>query len=390
MKAISIAIGMIAAIVMTALGAPAAETPSETYSRAKSLMNSGNLAAAMKVAQKYKGMKPKDHSGYQLCGLILYRMGKPDKAIEQFAKAKSLFPDDYVSETYTGFALLKKGQAKKAVASFNKAAAMNGEYPDCFIGMGAASLKMQDPVKAKMHMKRAMKTAGDNDPEVYKRIATTYLANGMKSDAAYVYNQYIKLEDENPDIFYRLGKIYESMGNRRCEKAYERAIELKGKNPAYKEALAGWLMKQKRAGEAVALYEEAASLGSKNHEAYWQTGLAAFRKGDYKKAAARIKRALALKKDIPMAMMALSASLLRSGQYKEAAEVSRRLTAKEPKNEGAWFNLACACSMSGDKAAALGALRRSIELEGSNAKAARESEMFRKIKSDPEFIKMTK
>lgn len=390
MKAISIAIGMIAAIVMTALGAPAAETPSETYSRAKSLMNSGNLAAAMKVAQKYKGMKPKDHSGYQLCGLILYRMGKPDKAIEQFAKAKSLFPDDYVSETYTGFALLKKGQAKKAVASFNKAAAMNGEYPDCFIGMGAASLKMQDPVKAKMHMKRAMKTAGDNDPEVYKRIATTYLANGMKSDAAYVYNQYIKLEDENPDIFYRLGKIYESMGNRRCEKAYERAIELKGKNPAYKEALAGWLMKQKRSGEAVALYEEAASLGSKNHEAYWQTGLAAFRKGDYKKAAARIKRALALKKDIPMAMMALSASLLRSGQYREAAEVSRRLTAKEPKNEGAWFNLACACSMSGDKAAALGALRRSIELEGSNAKAARESEMFRKIKSDPEFIKMTK
>lgn len=390
MKAISIAIGMIAAIVMTALGAPAAETPSETYSRAKSLMNSGNLAAAMKVAQKYKGMKPKDHSGYQLCGLILYRMGKPDKAIEQFAKAKSLFPDDYVSETYTGFALLKKGQAKKAVASFNKAAAMNGEYPDCFIGMGAASLKMQDPVKAKMHMKRAMKTAGDNDPEVYKRIATTYLANGMKSDAAYVYNQYIKLEDENPDIFYRLGKIYESMGNRRCEKAYERAIELKGKNPAYKEALAGWLMKQKRSGEAVALYEEAASLGSKNHEAYWQTGLAAFRKGDYKKAAARIKRALALKKDIPMALMALSASLLRSGQYREAAEVSRRLTAKEPKNEGAWFNLACACSMSGDKAAALGALRRSIELEGSNAKAARESEMFRKIKSDPEFIKMTK
>lgn len=99
---------------------------------------------------------------------------------------------------------------------------------------------------------------------------------------------------------------------------------------------------------------------------------------------------MALKKDIPMAMMALSASLLRSGQYREAAEVSRRLTAKEPKNEGAWFNLACACSMSGDKAAALGALRRSIELEGSNAKAARESEMFRKIKSDPEFIKMTK
>lgn len=390
MKAISIAIGMIAAIVMTALGAPAAETPSETYSRAKSLMNSGNLAAAMKVAQKYKGMKPKDHSGYQLCGLILYRMGKADKAIEQFAKAKRLFPDDYVSETYTGFALLKKGQAKKAVESFNKAAAMNGEYPDCFIGMGAASLKMQDPVKAKMHMKRAMKTAGDNDPEVYKRIAMTYLANGMKSDAAYVYNQYIKIEDENPDIFYRLGKVYESMGNRRCEKAYERAIELKGKNPAYKEALAGWLMKQKRSGEAVALYEEAASLGSKNHEAYWQTGLAAFRKGDYKKAAARIKKALALKKDIPMAMMALSASLLRSGQYREAAEVSRRLTAKEPKNEGAWFNLACACSMSGDKAAALGALRRSIELEGSNAKAARESEMFRKIKSDPEFIKITK
>ena len=390
MKAISIAIGMIAAIVMTALCAPAAETPSETYSRAKSLMNSGNLAAAMKVAQKYKAMKPNDHSGYQLCGLILYRMGKADKAIEQFAKAKRLFPDDYVSETYTGFALLKKGQAKKAVASFNKAAAMNGEYPDCFIGMGAASLKMQDPVKAKMHMKRAMKTAGDNDPEVYKRIAMTYLANGMKSDAAYVYNQYIKIEDENPDIFYRLGKVYESMGNRRCEKAYERAIELKGKNPEYKEALAGWLMKQKRSGEAVALYEEAASLGSKNHEAYWQTGLAAFRKGDYKKAAARIKKALALKKDIPMAMMALSASLLRSGQYREAAEVSRRLTAKEPKNEGAWFNLACACSMSGDKAAALGALRRSIELEGSNAKAARESEMFRKIKSDPEFIKMTK
>lgn len=387
---------MAAAIILLASApAAAAETPSEIYSKAKAMVNAGNYAKASSLAEKYKKIKPADHSGYQLSGMILYKSGKYNKALEQFAKSKKIFSGDYVSETYSGFSLLKTGEIKQAKASFERAYAINKEYPQSLIGLGACCLKEKDPAKAKMHMKKAMKTAGDNDPEVYKDIAGIYLSENMPNDAIYVYNQYLKLEDENPDIYYRLGKIYESLDNRRCEKMYEKASELKKKNPVYKEALAGYLMSHGRSNDAISIYEEAVACGSKAWQPYYYTALPLFQKGDYKKTADRLKKAIKYRdakfsKDIATAKMALSAALLRSKEYKECSKISMEFLKDDPKNESLWFNAACAYAMEGKKSEALKSLSKAVSLEKSNKDIAKNSEMFKSIKNDPEFIRITK
>ncbi len=368
----------------------AAETSGDIYSKAKLLLNQGRQKEALKYADKYIKIKPRNHEGYQLKGLIFYSMGKNDEALKNFTTSKKLFSGDYVSETYIGFTLIRKNKFNDAAKRFQEAIKLNEDYPDAKIGMGYVLLKEKKYKPAVMYMKQAIKVCHDHNPEVYKRIADIYIKENKINDAIYVYNQYIKLEDANADIYFRLGKAYAAKDNKRAEKAYLKAIELDGKNPRYKEELADYLSKRKRADEAAKYYEQAAEQGSKNWRAYYQAGLTAFSKEDYLAVVKHMKKALSLNKNIPNAQMALSASYLRLKKYEESIKVNNDIIKRNNKSEGAWFNNACAYAMLGKTEQALTALAKSIELENGNKEIAKQSKMFDKIKNHPDFIKLTK
>ena len=257
-------------------GVYALETPSDMSTKAKKFLREKKFSASMKYAEKLKKAKPKFHEGYQLAGLSFYGLGKYDNAVIQFDKAMTLFNGDYVSKTYKGFSLVKQGSLKKAVKCLEDAMSMNEDYPDSRIGMGFALLKQKQYKKSKMYMKKAMSLCADNDPEVYKRMADIYMGESMYKDAAFVYRKFLEMEDSNPEMFFRLGKVYDVMKSKRAEPAFSSAVDLDKKNPKYKEALADFWMKNGKKKDAIKLYREAISLGAKGWNTYYQIGLIDF------------------------------------------------------------------------------------------------------------------
>lgn len=368
----------------------ALETPSDMSTKAKKFLREKNFLASMKYAEKLKKAKPKFHEGYQLAGLSYYGLGKYDNAIVQFDKAMNFFNGDYVSKTYKGFSLVKQGALKKAVKCLEEAMSMNEDYPDSRIGMGFALLKQKQYQKSKMYMKKAMSLCADNDPEVYKRMADIYMSQGMYKDATFVYRKFIEIEDSNPEMFFRLGKVYDEMKSKRAEPAFSSAIDLDKKNPKYKEALADFWIKNGKKKDALKLYREAISLGAKGWNTFYQVGLSDFGAGKYESVVKNMKKALSLNKNLPIAKMALSASYLRLNRYEECIKINNEIIKEDKKNDSAYFNNACSYAMLKKDEKALEALKMAVKLSPDNKKIASSSEMFKRLKTNKEFLNIVK
>lgn len=368
----------------------ALETPSDMSTKAKKFLREKNFSASMKYAEKLKKAKPKFHEGYQLAGLSFYGIGKYDNAIVQFDKAMNLFNGDYVSKTYKGFSLVKQGSLKKAVKCLEDAMSMNEDYPDSRIGMGFALLKQKQYKKSKMYMKKAMSLCADNDPEVYKRMADIYMGEGMYKDSAFVYRKFLEIEDSNPEMFFRLGKVYDVMKSKRAETAFSSAVELDKKNPKYKEALADFWIKNGKRKDALKLYREAISLGAKGWNTYYQIGLSDFGSGKYESVVKNMKKALSLNRNLPLAKMALSASYLRLNNYADCIKINNEIIKEDKKNDSAYFNNACSYAMLKKDDEALKALKMAVKLAPENKKIASSSEIFERFKKNKEFLDIIK
>ena len=72
-------------------------------------------------------------------------------------------------------------------------------------------------------------------------------------------------------------------------------------------------------------------------------------------------------------------------EFEKAIELLEKLHAEFPDDAGVLFNLACAESLAGRKADALGHLREAIELDPQFAGLAQEDSDFDPIRDDPEF-----
>ncbi|HMI98777.1 MAG TPA: tetratricopeptide repeat protein [Gaiellaceae bacterium] len=75
-----------------------------------------------------------------------------------------------------------------------------------------------------------------------------------------------------------------------------------------------------------------------------------------------------------------------AGDYDKAAEAFEQLLAETPDDAGVLYNLACAESLSGKRAEALGHLKRSLELDPDFRATAEKDSDFDAIRDEPEFV----
>ncbi|MBR0518336.1 tetratricopeptide repeat protein, partial [bacterium] len=209
-------------------------------------------------------------------------------------------------------------------------------------------------------------------------------------DAAFVYRKFLEMEDSNPEMFFRLGKVYDVMKSKRAEPAYSSAVDLDKKNPKYKEALADFWMKNGKKKDAIKLYREAISLGAKGWNTYYQIGLIDFGSGKYESVVKNMKKALSLNRKLPLAKMALSASYLRLNNYAECVKINNEIIREDKKNDSAYFNNACSYAMLKKDDEALKALKMAVKLDPENKKIASSSKMFERLKKNKEFLEIVK
>lgn len=353
-------------------------------------MASQNFEKALKEVSEYLKFSPKDHWAYQTKGRCLFELKNYNGAFKSAEKAVSLNKSDFVSFTIMGAVYLKKGSADKALTAFNSAISINPEYLGARVGAGRAYLQKKLPDKARKEFKAAKDAAVTIEPSLWKEIAESYDQSGMINDAIATYREFLQNEPEHAQMHYLLGKAYEKKGDGRSLGAYQKAVEFGDKVALYHETLGDCLAKKKDYAGAVKEYEKAVTFGSTNSMIYYRLGLLLFRSGKTDKAVPYLKKAAEKKPDLINAHLALSSIYLGAKKYKECIVHCTVIIRYEPRNDTAWYNMACAYAMTGKKQEALSALKKAVELLPSNKKIAKDENSFEALKNLPDFKTITR
>ncbi len=352
-------------------------------------MASHEYKKALIDIKEYLKLSPKDYWAYQVKGRCLYELDKYDSAFSSAEKAVALNKNDFVSLTLLGAVYLKKGNADKAIDSFNNAISINSDYTEAHVGAGRAYLQKKLPDKARKEFRAAKDASVHVESSLWQAIAESYEAAGLLNDAIATYREFLQNEPEHAQMNYLLGKVYEKKGDGRSLGAYQKAVEYGYKVTIYHETLGDSLAKKKDYAGAVKEYERAVALGSTSPMIYYRLGLLLFRNGKEEKAVPCLEKATEKKPDLINAHLALSSIYLGAKKYKECIAHCRVIIRYEPKNDTAWYNIACASAMTGNKKEALSALKKAVELLPSNKKLAKDEKSFEALKNMPEFKTIT-
>ena len=125
---------------------------------------------------------------------------------------------------------------------------------------------------------------------------------------------------------------------------------------------------QKGNPDAAGLLQEAAALDPENALPWYYLGSTQLGLQSYRDAESSLQKALALDEAKPAlgrklrreATDSLGLAFAQQKEYAKSKEVYRSGLARDPEAPSLWYNLACVCALSGDRAGALSALREAL------------------------------
>jgi Flp pilus assembly protein TadD len=215
-----IALGMAAAIVLTAMGIGASAQVGY-WSNSIAL-----FSHAIEVTQN-------NYRAYYNLGIAYGKLGRHQDAIEAYQQAIRIKPDLAGAHCNLGVTYGKLGRHQDAIEAFKQAIRINPDYAKVHNNLGAAYLKLgryQDAVEA---CKQAIRIKPDY-AEAHYSLGAAYLKLGRYQDAVEACKQAIRIKPDDAKAHCNLGAAYHSLGRYQdAIEAYKQAIRIK---PDYAEA----------------------------------------------------------------------------------------------------------------------------------------------------------
>ncbi len=238
-------------------------------------------------------------------GIIAYRQGDDDTAIEDFSKALSINKD------YTG-ALLARAEAHRRA----------GHKRD-----------------ARSDYETALRTTEQEDPnrrDAAARLASLLRDSGDFDDAVNVLRETVRVSGVNASIYTELGLIYiQQKRYELAELVLAKAAELDDKDPAIYNAYALLALRQGKAQEAFDRFDRAVSLDANYIDARFNKASVLLDAGDYGRAKTELEVIVQKKPDDYAAQVALGVAHRGLKEFKKALRVWERVIKKAPKRSTA-------------------------------------------------------
>lgn len=292
----------------------------------------GDMQSAIQSFQECLRLDPNHHTAsqqllqaYEKTGnqtlainLLQEKLVKPDKRKTQL--------DNAIAYNHLGVLHYREGEVDKAIQAFEKALELSPHHKptkrnmyQIFLVHTRNALKIKDYETAELYSENAIKLDPQN-PTAYRSLANGYSVNGRFTKAIHYYQNVLKIQPDDKSTKQELAKCYVGYG-----------ISLK---------------EQKKWDEAIAAYQQARKLDptlkiatTNLADAMWQKANALRAEGNIDAA---INAYLELKKlhpNEPDITALLGELYLKKGQYQSALSAFQKVHNQKPDDEQAQHNL---------------------------------------------------
>jgi predicted O-linked N-acetylglucosamine transferase (SPINDLY family) len=199
-------------------------------------------------------------------------------------------------------------------------------------------------------------------------LAVRFHQAGALAQAEQLYRRTLQEAGEGPDVWFRLGEVYQALARRAdAEASYRQTLRLDPGHIGAHNNLGIVLMEQGRLEEAAACYRQALQLRPEFAEAHNNLGIALMDQGQLGSALVHYEQALRLKPDYPEAYNNRGNALARQQRWPEAVGSYRRAVELNPSYAQAHVNLGNALRSQGRRDEAAASYGRALQLEPGRA-----------------------
>jgi tetratricopeptide (TPR) repeat protein len=279
------------------------------------------------------------------------RLGGPEASETARARLKkALDIDSSIWEAWHDLGIIawRDGEDEQAIDAFNKALAANSEHTPTLTARAEAYRRSGRKKEAKADYKAALAQMAEDDPnrpDAAARMASLLRDAGDFDEAVEILRDTVRVSGTNAKIYTELGQIY--IAQKRLELAQlvlAKALELDAKDPAVYNALALLAQRQGKAQEAFERFDQAASLDANYIDARFNKATVLLDAGDYARAKTELAAIVEKRPDDFSAQVSLGVAHRGLKDLPEPKKVWERVIKDAPKRStpraDAMWNLA--------------------------------------------------
>jgi tetratricopeptide (TPR) repeat protein len=302
------------------------------------------------VAGRREPIKPAAMKEFESAMRAL-RLGGPDATDTARSRLeKALEIDSSIWEAWHDLGIIawRDGEDDQAIDAFGKALSANRDHTPTLTARAEAYRRSGRKKEAKADYKAALDQMAEDDPnrpDTAARMASLLRDAGDFDEAVEVLRDTVRVSGTNAKIYTELGQIY--IAQKRLELAQlvlAKALELDAKDPAVYNALALLAQRQGKAQEAFERFDQAASLDANYIDARFNKATVLLDAGDYARAKTELAAIVEKRPDDFAAQVSLGVSHRGLKELPEAKKVWERVIKDAPKRStpraDAMWNLA--------------------------------------------------
>jgi tetratricopeptide (TPR) repeat protein len=289
--------------------------------------------------------------------------GKASKAEEYLAKALEVAPDNAEVQRAWGRLLFAKGRLPDAEAAFKRAIQLAPNDPISYLDLGELYAQgTRDAAAAETAFAKAVALNGTHAGARFG-LATAQAANGKWQEAAASYEEAARLAPTNPLPLVGLGALYLARrDSAQAQFAFERALKVQPKLPPALEGLGDAYLQKGDYAKAEAYFAQCASLTPQAASVLFKLGGVQMAQGKRADATRSFKAAIAADPKLAVAYNNLAwMEAEQKGNLDQALAWAQKATQLDPRVTNYWHTLGAVYLARGENAAAVKALNEAVK-----------------------------
>jgi tetratricopeptide (TPR) repeat protein len=314
------------------------------------LKSQGKLNEAVNAYQRAVELEPDNATWHVNLGSALLSQGEPEKAIAVLRKAIELNPRDSKGYVNLGAVLLNQGKTEEALVAWRKVIELDPGNARIHGNIGAVLLNSFGDAEGALESFRIALKLEPNNAGVHGNLGIALHQQGKSGEAIAALRRAIELNPKDADFHSNLGKVLgEAEGDYDAAvQCHRTAIEIDPQNFRAHSGLGSALEHQGNVDEALAAYRKSIEVEPQFAMGYFNVAWllanrpdAAMR--DPAEALELAKKAFQLEPGNPDHYQCLGVAYYRSGDWKAAAAALERSVERRDGGDGCdWFFLAMA------------------------------------------------